>query len=67
MSIYLGTGIALVLKVDIDLITLWDDPVENGSVTIVNIFELFIQTALIDSDKNCDDSDDSGEWERHFL
>ena len=39
------TGIALVLKLDIDFVTHWDDPMQDGSVTIINIFELFKQTA----------------------
>ena len=34
---------------------------DDGSVTIINIFELFKQTALIDTDKNC------GDWERRIL
>ena len=53
----------LVLKLDIDFISLWDDPMQDGSVTIINIFELFEQTALINPDKNCADSDDYVEWE----
>ena len=57
----------VVLKLDIDFITLWDDSMEYGSVTIRNIFELFKQTALIDADKNYADNDDWGEWERRIV
>ena len=46
------------LKLGIDFITLWDDSMEEGSVTITNIFELFKQTALIHADKNYADNDD---------
>ena len=31
---------------------------EDGGVSIKNIFELLKQTVLIDADKNCADSDD---------
>ena len=48
LSICRDTGTALVLKLDIDFITLWDDPMQDGIVTIVKAFELFKQTALID-------------------
>ena len=54
----------LVLKLDIDFISLWDDPMQDGSVTIINIFELFEQTALINPDKNCAEGDDYVGWER---
>ena len=46
------TGTALVLKLDIDFITLWDDCMQDGSVTIINIFELFKQTALAGSERD---------------
>ena len=55
------TGTALVLKLDIDFITLWDDPMQGGSATIINIFELFKQT------KNCADSDNCRESERRIF
>ena len=34
---------------------------ENGGVTAMNVFEVFKQTALIDVDKNCADSNDYDE------
>ena len=37
---------------------------EDASVTITNIFELFNQAALIAADENHVDSDGSGERER---
>ena len=40
---------------------------ENGGVTAINVFELFKKTALIDVDKNCADSNDYDEWERHIF
>ena len=52
------------LKLVIDFITFWDDPMQDGSVTIMNIFELFKQTALINADKICAGSDDCREWKR---
>ena len=60
------TGIALVLKLDIDFITLWDDPMQDCSATIINIFELFKQTALINANKICAGSDDCRESERRI-
>ena len=36
LLIYRKTGIVLVLKLDIDFITLWDDSMQDGSVTIIN-------------------------------
>ena len=51
-------------KLDIGFITLWDYPVPGGSVTIINIFELFKQTALIAADKICAGRDDCKECER---
>ena len=33
-------------KRDIDFITLWDDPMQDGSVTIIHIFELLKQTGF---------------------
>ena len=51
LSICRKTGTALVLKLNIDFITLWDDPMQDGSLTIINTFQLFKQTALIDQDK----------------
>ena len=56
----------LVLKLDIDFTTLWDDPMQDGSVTIINIFELIKQTVLINDDKICAGDDDCIEWERHI-
>ena len=41
LSICFKTGTALVLKLDIDYTTLWDDPIQDRSVAIINIFELF--------------------------
>ena len=55
------------LKLDIDFITFWNDPMQDGSITIINIFELFKETALTDADKNCADSDDCGVWERWIF
>ena len=46
------TDTALVLKLDIDFVTLWNDPMKDGKVTIINIFELFKQKALIDADSD---------------
>ena len=54
-------------KLDIDFITLWDDPMQDGSVTIIHIFELFKQTALIGVDKIWAGSDDCREWQRVNL
>ena len=48
-------------KLDIDFIALWDDPMQDDSITIINIFELFTQTALIGADKICAGSDDCRE------
>ena len=45
------TGTVLVLKSDTDFITLWDDPIHDGSVTIMNVLELLKQTALVNADK----------------
>ena len=39
---------------------------QNGSVTIINIFELFNQTALINVDKIYAGSNDCREWERRI-
>ena len=50
------SGTVLVLKLDIGFIILWDDLMEDGSVPMINIFELLWQTALIDAEKNCEDS-----------
>ena len=41
-------------------------PCKMGSVTIINIFELFKQAALIGADKTCTGSDDCREWERRI-
>ena len=60
------TGIVLVLKLDTDFIILWDDPIQDGSVTVITISELFKQTALINADKICAGSNDCREWERHI-
>ena len=46
------------LKLDIDFITFRDDPMQDGNVTIIKIFEVFKKTALIDADKICAGSDD---------
>ena len=67
LLIYRTIDTALVFKLDIDFVTLWDDPVQNAKVTIINIFELFKQIALIDADKNCADSDYCGVWERRIF
>ena len=64
LSKFRKTGIVLVLKLDIDFITRWDDPMQDGSVTIITIFELFKQTAFINADKICAGSDNCKEWER---
>ena len=61
LLIYSKTGTALVLKLNIDFITLWDDPMQGGSVPIINIFELFKQTT------NCADSDNCRESERRIF
>ena len=45
------TGTVIVLKLDIDFVALWDNPMQDGSVK---------QTALTDGEKNCADSDDFG-------
>ena len=52
------SGTVLVLKLDIHFFIIWDDLMEDGGVSIKNIFELLKQTVLIDADKNCADSDD---------
>ena len=66
LSICRKTGTALVLKLDINCITLWDDLMQDGSVPILDIFELLKQTALIDADNICAGSDDCREWERRI-
>ena len=45
------TGTVIFLKLDIDFVALWDNPMQDGSVE---------QTALTDGEKNCADSDDFG-------
>ena len=65
-SICCKTGTVLVLKLDIDFITLWDDSMHDGSVIIINMFELLKQTALINADKICAGGDDCREWERRI-
>ena len=50
-SICRKTGTNLALKLDIDLITPRDDPMQDSSVTIINIFEPFNQTVRINADK----------------
>ena len=60
-SICRKTGTNLVLKLDIDLITPRDDPMQDSSVTIINIFEPFNQTVRINADKICGGSDDCRE------
>ena len=57
----------LVLKLDIDFITLWKDPMQDDSVTIINIFELLKQTAFIDADKDCVDNEIVGSERDTFL
>ena len=56
MSICHKTGTVLVLKLDIDFITLWDDFMQDGSVTI--IFSLdqkkFVSAVLMDLSKASD-------------
>ena len=61
------TGTAVVLKLNIEFITLWHDPMQDCSFTVINIFQLFKQTVLIDADKNCANSDDCGELERRIF
>ena len=46
---------------DSDLHILCDDLMKDDSAPIINIFELFKQTAFTDADKNCDDRDNCGE------
>ena len=58
------SGTVLVLKLDIGFIILWDDLMEDGSVPMINIFELLKQRALIDADKNCADSNNCEGWGR---
>ena len=53
-------GTALVEHWALD-ITLWDDPMEDGSVTIIYICELFKETAFIGADKICAGSDNCKE------
>ena len=65
-SICRKTGTVLVLKLDIDFINLWDAPMQDSSVTIINIFELIKQTVLINGDKICAGDDNCIEWERHI-
>ena len=66
-SICRMTSTILVLKFDIDFITLWDDPMEDSTLRIINTSELFEQSALIDADKNSADSDDCGKWDRFIF
>ena len=63
LSICRNTCTTLVLKLVIDFITFWDDPMQDGSVTIINVFELCKQTALINADKIYAVSDDCRKWE----
>ena len=58
------SGTVLALKLDIHFFIIWDDLMEDGGVSIKNIFELLKQTVLIDADKNCADSDDCEGWDR---
>ena len=58
------SGTVLVLKLDIGFIILWDDLMEDGSVPIINMFELLWQIALIDAEKNCEDSNNCEGWGR---
>ena len=58
------SGTALVLKLDIGFIILWDDLMADGSVPMINIFELLKQRALIHADKNCADSNNCEGWGR---
>ena len=64
LSICNKAGTVLVLELEIDFITLWDDSMLDGNVTIINVFELFKQTALINADKICAGSDHCGKWEK---
>ena len=66
-SICRTTSTVLVLKFDIDFITLWDHPMEDSSLRTINTSELFEQSALIDADKNFADSDDCGKWGRFIF
>ena len=63
LSICRNTCTTLVLKLVIYFITFWDDPMQDGSVTIINVFELCKQTALINADKINAVSDDCRKWE----
>ena len=63
LSICRNTCTTLVLKLVIDFITFWDDPMQDGSVTIINVFEQCKQTALINADKIYAVSDDCRKWE----
>ena len=54
------------LKMVIDFITFWYDPKKDGSITIINIFELFKQIELVNVDKICVGSDDCKKWERRI-
>ena len=60
------TGTVLVLKLNVGFIILWDDSMQDGSATIINIFKLFKQTVLINADKICAGSDDCKEGERRI-
>ena len=66
LSICRKTGTVLVLTLDIDFSTLWDDPMQDSSLTIINIFQLFKQTVLINADKICSGIDDCKAWERRI-
>ena len=63
LSICRNTCTTLVLKLVIYFITFWDDPKQDGSVTIINVFELCKQTALTNADKIYAVSDDCRKWE----
>ena len=67
LSICCKIGTVLVLKLNIDIIAIWDGPMQDRNVTIINIFELFKQTVLINADKICAGSDDCREWEWPHL
>ena len=67
LSIWRKTGTALVLKLHIDFITLWNDPMQDSRVTITNIFELFRHWLTDYADNNWAEWDGCGEWERRIF
>ena len=66
LSLCRKTCTTLMLKMVIDFITFWYDPIKDGSITIINILGLFKQIELINVDKICVGSDDCKKWERRI-